>query len=90
MGSTDEVPTIARRAAKFGKELVAEESPQPASSEIEARRKNGSRRFPKGADRVKQLRREMRVAEPFCAFQELPDGLSTCFHPAEGLGLGCG
>ena len=47
-------------------------------------------RFPEGADRVKALRRERRVAEPFGACPELAGGLSTCFHPAERLGLGCG
>jgi hypothetical protein len=81
MRCTGELETIARCAGKLGKELVAEERPKPASREMEAERKKGSRT---------DSRRERRVAEPFGACHELAGGLSTCFHPAERLGLGCG
>jgi hypothetical protein len=82
--------TVARCAGKVGKELVATESPNPASTRNGGRAKQWKQdRFPEGADRVKQLRREIGVAERFGAFEELPGGFSTCFHPTERLGLGC-
>jgi len=43
MRCTGEVETIARCAAEWGKELVAELSPKPASREMEAERNKGSR-----------------------------------------------
>ena len=43
MRCTGEVETIALCAGKWGKELVAEESPKPSSREMEAERNKGSR-----------------------------------------------
>jgi hypothetical protein len=77
-----EVQTIARCAGKLGKELVAEESPKPTSSEMEAGAKEWEQdRFPEGAHRVNPLRRERRVAEPFGAFPQLPGGFEYMLPP---------
>ncbi len=43
MRCTGEMQNIARCAGKLGKELVADQSPKPASREMEAERKKGSR-----------------------------------------------